>query len=217
MNMFKRLDTEYRKCCLELSRVDIATDEYYVVKKRLSILSKVLGVLKSYSWIKREEPRKKLKYFMENEYDYSKLAMKFNISKESAYVLISRLSKQLQEVIGVNSVDELLDSNFDIENIKVKEDSIVNTFISEIRDNLQARENKDINVIECTLELKILKKLTTANIHNIVKRLDLDKTSHILYILQTDKIEYVRDRELILGYINGYIKNIEELESKLMY
>lgn len=215
MNIFKVLDTEYRKCCLDLSRVEVDTEEYYVVKKRLSILSKVLVVLKSYSWIKREEPRKKLKYFMENEYDYSKLAMKFNISKESAYVLISRLSKQFNEVIRVNSVEELLDANFDIENIKVKGGSIVNIFISDIREQLEVRENKDIDVLECKSELQTLRNLTTTIIHNRVKRLDKDKVSHILYLLQTDSVEYALEKELVWGYINGNIKKIEELESKL--
>lgn len=212
MNIFKRLDLAYKKSCLEFSRAEVNTTDYYVCKKRAELLSAVLGVLKSYSWVKREEARTKLKYFIENRYDYDDLSKEFNISKQSAYVMISRLSKQFQEVIGVNNVDELLDANFDIENIKVKGDSIVNIFISDIREKLQIRENNDIDLLECMMELTVLRKLTKASINNIFKKLDVEKISHILYVLETDKIEYAAEKELIRAYVDGGIKNREELE-----
>lgn len=214
MNIFKALDTEYRKCCLEFGRVKVDTEEHYVVKKKISILSKVLGVLKSYSWVKREEPRKKLKYFIENGYDYDDLSKEFNISKQSAYVMISRLSKQFQEVIDVNNVGELLDANFDIENIKVKDDGVVNIFISDIRKQLAVREYEDIDLLGCMQELIVLKKLTKVSINNILKKLDVEKISHILYVLQTDRVEYALEKELIRAYVGGDIKNIEELERR---
>lgn len=217
MNFFKQLDLKYKSLCIELSRLNVYSNDCYVCKSRVEILSKVLGVLKSYSWIKREEPRKKLKYFIENGYDYDDLSKEFNISKQSAYVMISRLSKQFQEVIGVNNVSELLDANFDIENIKVKGDSIVNIFISDIREQLAVREYEDIDLLECMQELTVLKKLTKVSINNILKKLDVEKISHILYVLQTDRAEYALDKEMVGAYISGYIKSKEELEIRLKY
>lgn len=217
MNFFKLLDLKYKSLCIELSRLNVYSNDYYVCKSRVEILSKVLGVLKSYSWIKREEPRKKLKYFIENGYDYDDLSKEFNVSKQSAYVMISRLSKQFQEVIGVNNVSELLDANFDIENIKVKGDSIVNIFISDIREQLAVREYEDIDLLECMQELTVLKKLTKVSINNILKKLDVEKISHILYVLQTDRAEYALDKEMVGAYISGYIKSKEELEIRLKY
>lgn len=215
MNVFKMLDLEYRKSCLELSRVEVDTTDYYVVKKRQESLRDVLGVLKSYSWVKREEVKKKLRYFIENRYDYDALAKEFNISKQSAYVLISRLSKQFQEVIGVNNVDELLDSNFDIENINIKDDGVFNIFISDIREQLAVREHDDIDLLECMIELINLKNLTKSSINNRLKKLDVEKISHILYVLQTDRVEYALEKELVGAYMGGDIKSKEELEIRL--
>lgn len=214
MNVFKMLDLEYRKSCLELSRVEVDTTDYYVVKKRQESLRDVLGVLKSYSWVKREEVKKKLRYFIENRYDYDALAKEFNISKQSAYVMISRLSKQFQEVIGINNVGELLDVNFDIENIKVKDDGVVNIFISDIRERLVVREYENIYLLECMQELIVLKKLTKVSINNILKKLDAEKISHILYVLQTDRVEYALEKEMVGEYISGDIKSKEELERR---
>lgn len=215
MNIFKRLDLAYKKSCLEFSKAEVNTTDYYVCKKRVELLSAVLGVLKSYSWVKREEPRTKLKYFIENRYDYDDLSKEFNISKQSAYVMISRLSKQFQEVIGVNNVDELLDSNFDIENINIKDDGVFNIFISDIREQLAVREHDDIDLLECMLELITLKNLTKSSINNRLKKLDVEKISHILYVLQTDRVEYALEKELIGAYMGGYIKSKEELEIRL--
>lgn len=215
MNAFKVLDLEYRKICLELSRVEVGTKYYYVVKRRQELFSKVLGVLHSYSWVKREEVRKKIKYFIENGYDYDALSNEFNISKKSAYVMVSRASRQLMDNLGVNSVDDIIEGNFDIESISIKDDSIANLFISDIREYLEAREYDDIDLLECMLELSILKNLTKASINNRLKKLNAEKISHILYILQTDKIEYALERELVGAYISGAIKGKEELECKL--
>lgn len=215
MNFFKLLDLKYKSICIELSRLNVYSNDYYVCKSRVEILSKVLGVLKSYSWIKREEPRKKLKYFIENGYDYDDLSKEFNISKQSAYVMISRLSKQFQEVIGVNNVDDLLDANFDIENIKLKDDGVVNIFISDIRAQLSVKEYEDIDLLGCMKELTVLKKLTKVSINNILKKLDMEKISHILYVLQTDRAEYALEKEMVGAYISGDIKSKEELEIRL--
>ena len=215
MNVFKVLDLKYRKSCLELSRVKIGTADYYVVKKRQEVLGSVLGVLNSYSWVKREEVKKKLKYFIENGYDYDALAEEFNISKKSAYVLISRASRQFQEVLGVNNVGELIDGNFSIENINIKGDSILNIFISNVREQFEVRESKDVDLKECMLELTILKNLTKKVINNRLKKLDADKIAHILYILQSDDIKYALEKELIGAYIGGVIKSKEELEVRL--
>lgn len=212
MNIFKYLDLEYRKSCLLLSRVEVGTNNYYVCKNRVEILSNVLGVLKSYSWVKRNEVKKKIQFFMENNFDYSYLAKEFGISDKSAYVLISRAGKQFKEYIGVNDVDELLNSNLDIENIKIKYGGVVNIFISDIREQLVVRENDDIDLLECMLELKTLKNLTKTSIQNRVKNLDADKVSHILYVLETNKVKYTLDKEMIDSYLRNDIKSIGELE-----
>ena len=215
MNVFKMLDLEYRKSCLELSRAEVDTTDYYVVKKRQESLGAVLGILKSSSWVKREEGKKKLRYFIENRYDYDDLAKEFNISKQSVYVLISRASKQFLEALGVNSVDEFLEDNFSIDNINIKGDSILDTFITDVREQLEVRECKGVDLKECMVELTILKNLTKRTINNRLKKLDADKIAHILYILQTDDIGYTLEKELVGAYMGGIIKSKEELEVRL--
>ena len=215
MNVFKMLDLEYRKSCLELSRAEVDTTDYYVVKKRQESLGAVLGILKSYSWVKREEVKKKLRYFIENRYDYDDLAKEFNISKQSVYVLISRASKQFLEALGVNSVDEFLEDNFSIDNINIKGDSILDTFITDVREQLEVRECKGVDLKECMVELTILKNLTKRTINNRLKKLDADKIAHILYILQTDDLGYTLEKELVGAYMGGIIKSKEELEVRL--
>ncbi|MGL4731704.1 MAG: hypothetical protein ACRCW0_08975 [Clostridium sp.] len=214
MIFIKWVELEYKKNCLKLSRAKLGTNDYYVVKKRQESLGGVLRILRSYTWINREEPRKKLKYFIENGYDYDALAKEFNVSKKSAYVMVSRASKQFQEVVGIKNVDELIEGNFNIEDIEIKGDSITNIFISDIREYLYVKEYDDIDLLECMLELTTLKNLTKSIIKNRLKKLNVEKISHILHLLQTDDIQHAYEKEIVGAYINNII-NKSELEIKL--
>lgn len=215
MNLFKKLDVEYRKSCIELSQVPIDTHEYYVVKKRQESLRWVLELLKNMSWVKREEVKKKLVFFMENNYDYSKLSTEFNMSKSSAYVLISRASKEFEKVVGWNIVDEILQDRFAIENVAISTNNINQILIDEIKGLIKPRETKGINLLECMQEAVVLKNLTKPYILTKFSKLDLEKLEHILYIADSNDAKYSYERELVKGYLKGEIKNKEELQMRL--
>lgn len=214
-NVFKCLDLEYRKSCVELSREEVNSTNYYVCKRRQETLCTVLGVLKSYSWVKREEVKKKVEFFIDNDFSYSSLADEFGITKKSAYVMISRAGKQFEDAVGI-SVGELIECDFCIENIKIKDDNISGIFIRDVQEQLQAIESVEIDLLECMSELTNLKMLTKDSINNRLKKLDVDKIAHLLFILQSSRTEYALEKELLKSYIiNGSIKSKDELGIRL--
>lgn len=215
MNLFKCLDLEYRKSCIALSRDKVGTHEYYVSKKRQEQFSLVLEVLKSMSWVRREETKKKLTFFMENNYDYSKLAIEFSISKESAYVFVSRASKELENIIGVNCVEEILQDKYNIESLVINTNNIKQILIDEVKDCIKVNEDMGTDILECIKEVQSLRYLTKTSILRLFDTLDIDKLGHILYILESDDIGYAYEKEVIKGYIKGDIKKKDELEQML--
>jgi len=197
MAFFVKVLKEYEK---ELQKQNVD-------KEKVELLKIIVDDIMSFRFVKRESVRRKLDYFIKVGFDYNKVAEKFNTSKHSLYVAISRFDNRivnlyekmfylikegkLEEARDVYVRSTLTGSSLDKEKVVLSHS---------ILDKLNI-EDRALNVASCKRELILLKIYSRVMLDKNMSKIDLEKLSHVIYVYCSDDPVYDYERKLIQMFI----------------
>ena len=194
------------------------TEVVEVLKRKQRLLNEIRDSLVSYDWVKHTSAKQKVACFIESNFNYMKVVEEFGISYASARASLSQLGKQFEKEIGVGILDEIMYGNLAIAEVDLSQNSnsISGLLVSDLRPLLPKGELNDlVNILECRKEISFLQFFTLRRLNDGLNRLDMEKLSHIIGVLEDTTEVYGLEKEILKGYLAGDVKRWEEVEKLL--
>ncbi|QSO50158.1 hypothetical protein JZ785_14385 [Alicyclobacillus curvatus] len=168
-------------------------------EQRLELLMGLAGFINEFSWLKHRALVAKVKTFLRSHYSYEGVAKEHGMTVKSAHKCISYANAQLRDRTG--GVLELIK----VGNVTAAKrelavlNGVVDTssfFVKDITDRFHPA--KDAGVVlgeDSRRELTFLSLYSRKSFEGAVARLDERTVRHILYILMSTDVTYLREKE----------------------
>lgn len=197
----------------KLPESDPFSDTTQIQQSKLDALMEIVNFVKQMNYIKRPRVKEKFSFFLRSKYDYQETATHFGTSRNSIDVMVSRVSRQLESLVGKETIDMILQEKVS-EALRVFRSGILNEsakgfFLPEAAKYLPEPKYRMFNSLEeCSSEIRFLNVLTEHGMKNMIEGCDQEKLAHILYLISDNSkkmIEGVSDDKVLQSYFeNGH-------------
>ena len=185
-------------------------------EKKLELLQDIVAYISSLTWLKRQDSKKKIKFFLSHKFSYEDTAREFKTSVKSIQTSVSLANKTLKSVLGDNLLTLIKKGDLDKAYIqfgtvtgKIKlSNYILEGVLARI---LPPNNNESIILSDCKKELEFLRMFSTINLKEELKQLDSDKLAFLLHVLQCEDNNVYADKSLILNYLSKPNSSIDDL------
>ena len=176
------------------------SSEYAALSRKMAVLSEIQGYIYHGNWT-RESSREKYIALIRSKWDYNLIAARYDTSRASLDVFVSRQEKRLKRTIGsalvlieIGYIEEGLARFYADSGTLSKQE-----FTYSMRDLLPAAENKDsFTVSDCPEEIEVLRSICRSNVQEWLSDTDFDKLEYLMFLLETDDPAYQQQkRELV--------------------
>lgn len=169
------------------------------------------------SYMSRQEAREKVRFFMDNQFDYRKTAENFKTSVASIQTSISIASDRAEKSVGEDVLSLIEDGYLHTAVAKYKGGSNVfrlsEHIMSEFVEMLpQPVDNVGMSVSECESEIRLLKFMSYVNVKQQVSALDIGRLSFLMYVLTNDDSRYTYEKELLNSFLSN--KLVDDLSGE---
>jgi hypothetical protein len=213
MLVFKVIEEEVQEAKDRLAvlgeEVDTAQDE-----KRLDLLLRIVAYINSFVWLSHGSSRTKLKYFLQNRYDYRQTAEKFGVSVKSLHVSVSYAANRLKKRIG-GALEQLQSGDLSAADREFALGTGAlnsNLFISAIHDRFAPVKNAGVDLSTCEKELGFLSRFTQHHFGRVLDSLDRQKLEHLLFILSQNDRSYMSERSILYRCLEGEMEPSEAID-----
>ncbi|MBP1534373.1 MAG: hypothetical protein IK999_09640 [Ruminococcus sp.] len=174
--------------------------EYRFLSRKMAVLIDIHEYIYHGNWT-RESSREKYIALIRSKWDYNLIAARYDTSRASLDVFVSRQEKRLKRTIGsalvlieIGYIEEGLARFYADSGTLSKQE-----FTYSMRDLLPAAENKDsFTVSDCPDEVDILRSIRRSNVQEWLSDTDFDKLAYLMFLLETDDPAYQQQkRELV--------------------
>jgi len=214
MNIFRQLDNEYQ---LTKMKLQSSTDpeELRFEARKLELLQTFLSYMESLAWMKHRQTKEKVKAYLKSNFQYRAVAEKLGISLNSLQVSVSYAAKKLEEKLGA-ALQLVKEGDLEAAEraflVAIGRKNPSDLFLSGLADVLpEADEISDVDLTECSEELKLLRFFTIGHVQKLVGKYDVRKIKQLLYIILSQDPVYIRERDILLRYVDGEISMEEAL------
>lgn len=185
----------------ELANAD-QTDsfDYTNAVKTMNALKELKDFIINGNWT-RDESRKKFVAWIKSHFDYKLTAERFDTSRESLDVFISRQDKRLSKLMGEalalisqGRVDEGLCSFYAKSGI-----ISAHEYQYRITDLLpQPEKNSDVDLCDCSQEIYLLQMLMRKEMQDRLSDADTDCMAHLLFLLGSSDPTYAKQKKELI-------------------
>ena len=174
--------------------------EYRFLSRKMAVLIDIHEYIYHGNWT-RESSREKYIALIRSKWDYNLIAARYDTSRASLDVFVSRQEKRLKRTIGsalvlieIGYIEEGLARFYADSGTLSKQE-----FTYSMRDLLPKAEKKDsFTVSDCPDEVKVLRSIRRSNINEWLNHADRDKLAYLIFLLETDDPAYQKQkRELV--------------------
>lgn len=174
--------------------------EYRFLSRKMAVLIDIHEYIYHGNWT-RESSREKYIALIRSKWDYNLIAARYDTSRASLDVFVSRQEKRLKRTIGgaldlieIGYIEEGLARFYADSGTMSKQE-----FTYSMRDILPVAQKKDsFSVADCAEEVEILCALRRRSIQKRLNRADYDKFAYLMFLLETkDTVYQQQKRELI--------------------
>lgn len=207
MLLIKKVDKAIRGLNKTLALTNIEQKERQQILEQLSTLTELKQYIASGVWL-RSDARERFLMLLANNFDYTSVSEQLGISKDSLRVSISYNSKKLEDILGEDIVEKILNGNIEDAKSRIRVNAgtmkLTELYPKEVL-NLLPRDRKDnlLTLADCKAEAALLAELTMIRQRARISSIDKDKIAHILAILKSNKEKDVYQKNFLLKYLQG--------------
>lgn len=175
-------------------------EERQLEREKWDALMEIVLFVNKMDYIKSSKVKVRFAYFLRSKYDYKETGLRFKQKVNTIEVMVLRVSKRLESLVGKNTIDMILDGKVS-EAMKIFRTGTMSEpsygyFLPEIVNFLPEPKYEMFTTIEeCRDELFILGLLTKQGIRGFLERYNRQRLAHILYILSRDSKRLETDTE----------------------
>lgn len=218
MIVFKKVYKYIKEVNREIVLQNHNTELVEELKRKQRLLNEVRDTLISYDWLKHTPAKQKVACFIESNFNYMRVVEEFGISYASARASLSQLGRQFEKEIGEGVLDKIMYGNLAMAEYDMSKNSnsISGLLVSDLRPSLPKGDlNSSVDLLDCRKEISFLQFYTLRRLNDGLERLDMEKLSHIIGVLEDTTEEYGLEKEILKGYLGGDVKKWEEVEKLL--
>jgi len=217
MIVFRELEQAINKTKNNMKSSNLSDQQLETENLKLSALYEIIGYCRSMEWVKQEQLKDKVRYFLKHRFNYEKTATHFGTTKNAMEVSMSDASKKFRNTIGDDTITQILEGNIQESIKQFRMNTTSNHISAELLLpgvlNLLPDVEKDIiphGLEDCQKEINILMLYSTFHAGDVLKGRDQKKLAHILYILNSSSKKLERERELLIKLLNGHFQKGED-------
>lgn len=216
MIIFKELYKAIDNMNYKLSNESLTTDEELLYSKQKNALEKVQAYLLSYDWLSHKKTKERVELFIKSGFDYRGCAEQLGIKLNAFETSMVYAGNKFKDKIGQDTLSTILGGQVTAGllqyQIGVGELKLKSLIPSEIVSKLPPAKNDVLLSIEdCKDELELFKRIALLDIVNTMRSLDKDKFSFLRHILESTDSRHAVSRELIISYMLGFYKDVDEI------
>ncbi len=181
--------------------------------------------IKDYNiFIKKKAAKEKVKYVMlslerTGRCNYKEIADQLNLDKESLKNTIYYISNETKNVIGQDTLSLIKDGYIETARFQFYQGLGINDVYKEFPDGVldllpDINKNIRIDTNDCMNELKLVKALTKQSITKLIKKVDEEKLSHLLFVIFNDDDLYKHEQKILIDCLTNQ-KSIKEATDEL--
>lgn len=215
MHIFKKLSKAKAEVKSNMEKYKSDEEFVKIESSKLEALEVISDYIDSMSWIRRKNALNKYKALVAHNFNSEKVANYLGTSVGSVKTSITYLSNQIEEKIGKNTIELILEGNIQTAMLQFR---VGTGYIdmSKVIDNgiynmIEFGEAEGQLISDCESELKFLKALTFKSIQARLSTLSKDKLALIDKIMSSNDMLYAKERVLIYKYLDGEITNVNTL------
>lgn len=197
----------------KLPEGDPFSDTTQIQQSKLDALMEIVNFVKQMNYIKSPRVKEKFSFFLRSKYDYQETATHFGTSRNSIDVMVLRVSRQLESLIGKDTIEMILQDKVSealrIFRSGLLNESIKGVFLPEAAKYLPEPKYRMFSSLEeCSSEIRFLNVLTEHGMKNTIEECDQEKLAHILYLISDNSkkmIDGAGDDKVLQSYFeNGH-------------
>ena len=174
-------------------------DDVCLPECRLAVLSDLVTYIRSYDWLTHQALVEKIQTFLRSQYNYAVVAREHGLSLKQAHKSVSYANARLRSKIG--GILHLIRS----EHFTAAQRELAilrgtmppsTWFLKEVSDRFQPAKDAGVVVSEVSRrELAFLRLFSQAGFARAVSSLQAPIVQHILYILSSSDVGYLREKD----------------------
>ena len=207
------------KKLINLSMVSSSEEFRNKELKKLEFLKGIVAYINSYEWLTRSDVVAKVKAVLASNYDYDMVAKAFKTTKASLKVTMSNASKSIQEKIGANTIQLVLDDDLVTAELQYKfgvglvsSDDILIDGVRDLFKNSIDTKNEKVNIVsllDCNKELGFLVNYSKAKLLSDLSKVDINKMLYIFELLESTSNKHSDEKKYLFSLITGQINGLE--------
>lgn len=203
MKFLKEIEDAVKKIRKEIDSVDLDEVARELVIEQYNALMEIVSYINSLKWLNQERTKKKMSFFIKSKFNYKATFEEFGTSLNAIEVFVSEGQKKLKKKIGENTIDMILQGEVETAmiqfNLRTKSKRISpELFLPGIAQLLpEPKMNKFFLVSELQKELLLLVNLSPFCVNRFLKKIDVEKLAHLLYIITIEDGQSLERNEII--------------------
>lgn len=176
-------------------------DDSTLDEKRLDLLMQLVSYINSMEWISHDSLSERVRLFLRTRYSYEQVALAFNMTRKDAHKSISyagdRLRKRIGSALALIREGHIEAAKRELAMLTGGIDT-KSLFIGDITDKFPPCKATGVLLgTDCRQELRFLCMFSQKTFDGAVARLDDRTLRHILYVLTSADVTYLRDKEFL--------------------
>lgn len=218
MLIFRRVSRAVKEVQANLKDKNLfSEEERQLEQKKLDALMLIVDFIIKQEYLSHQKSKERLSFFLKNKFDYEKTRLHFNTSKNSIEASVSYIGKKLENLIGPNTINMILEGRVDealtqfyIGTGQVKTDE---WFIEGVKSYFPT-PNKDVTLSlpDCKEEIHLLGVFTKLHLEGLVNSYDHNKLAYLLYILNSTDEKVADERQVLFRLLKGVYSKGEDGE-----
>lgn len=219
--IFKSLENALKAILIEERKVDRTDkDRANLLQQQKSLLKEIADYINTYNWLKHQESKERIRFFLKNKYSYEEYCNNFDTTYEAAKVSVSYANQKAIEKVGKKTIDLVLEGKIDEARasfyFRSGQLKLRNYIIDSAIPNIPEAEFMSVDIAECKNELSFLRLYSQAMLDIRVELIEKEKLAYLRYILEGDNPKLAEERLYLLELLQGkktvkeYIKEAQE-------
>lgn len=206
-------DSETTDSMLELK------EQKLLIDRQIDAIKEILEYIHKAEWVTTKDAYERVMYCL--RHGLKKAAEKYNCSENSMRVTLSKASTKVETLIGSETLPLIMEGEVDKALFKLRKntrnlcDLVINEAVSYIietatgetieskrkNNGAMPEELKDIELQDCTEELKVFVRYSKTHLENTYKTLDKRKLQYLSCLLTTKDEEYATQQQQLYNIL----------------
>ena len=218
-NIIRELIREKNKTDAILQKTPETDDDYEFLTDKLSVIKELLNYVYSYTWVKQDRIKEKIKFFIESGFDYELYCKTYDVSYESARnsvkyaygLLIKKIGENTVSLIKNDYIDEAR-AAFYSKTGRVTEERYISKGLIDILP--EEKFSAGIPLEDCRNELIMLSNMSMFRLNRYKEVMDKDKMAYVLHLLVGSSKRADLFRPYMMAYLNNRLTYEELLKAE---